>query len=201
MATSKHHKITRFQGRRGEQTARQREKQAKRDSGARTTALKQSQQPRKPRPRRWPKSGNAIHRKLREKAETLVRPRLKTEQGISPCPMTHSCRKDTEGKNRANKRAPVELTYERRTLTETGRDRGHPSRAKGWPHAEGQKARAEKPKPNKVRDRQNPTPPQLCIKPPRIQRAVGRGGSNPVDSWNSRGKQGLPKGEWLAPRI
>ena len=44
------------------------------------------------------------------------------------------------------------------------------------------------------------TPQQLCIKPPENQRAAGRGGSNPVDSWNPRGKQGLPKEKWLAPR-
>ena len=37
--------------------------------------------------------------------------------------------------------------------------------------------------------------------PPKNQRAAGRGGSNPVDSRNSWGKQGLPKGKWLAPKI
>ena len=190
-ATSKHLKISRNQGRRGEQTAHPREKQAKRDSGARTTALKQSQQPGNPRPGRWPKMGNATHRKLRETAETLIHPRLKTEWGNSPCPI--AAEKTTREKNQANKR---EGTGRMNSDRNTFRERSHRPRGK-VPPTEVLKAKQTRPS-QKVSDRAQ-TPQQLCNEPPKIQRAAGRGGSDPVDSWNSRGKQGLPKEMWLAP--
>ena len=68
------------------------------------------------------------------------------------------------------------------------------------PPAEGPKAKAGKAQPKRRRKE----PEHRCSyasNPPKNQRAAGQGGSNPVDSWNIRGKQGLPKGKWLAPRI
>ena len=100
-------------------------KQVKRDSGARTTAPKQSQQPGNPRPGRWPKLGNAIHRKLREMAETLIHPRLKTEWGNSPCPI--AAEKTTREKNQANKR---EGTGRKNPDRNTFRERSHRPRGK-----------------------------------------------------------------------
>ena len=155
-------------------------KQVKRDSGARTTAPKQSQQPGNPRPGRWPKLGNAIHRKLREMAETLIHPRLKTEWGNSPCPI--AAEKTTREKNQANKR---EGTGRMNSDRNTFRERSHRPRGK-VPPTEVLKAKQTRPS-QKVSDRAQ-TPQQLCNEPPKIQRAAGRGGSDPVDSWNSRGK-------------
>ena len=115
-ATSKHHKnqIPR-EKRRANQRAREK-RQVKRYLGARTTAPKKSQQPGYPPPRGGPPKGLTIHvqgsgplkgftnhRKLRELAETLVHPRLKTERGNSPSPTTHSCRKE---KLRAKNQGP-----------------------------------------------------------------------------------------------
>ena len=82
--------------------ARQREKQVKRDLGARTNHQSRVNSPEihiqggGPK-REMPTTENC------GKAETLIHPRLKTEWGKTPCPTIHSCRK-TLGKDLANKR-------------------------------------------------------------------------------------------------
>ena len=127
---------------------RVREKQAKRDLGARTTAPKQSQQPGNPPPRGGPREGLTIHaqrsgpfkgfnnhRKLREKEDTLIHPRLKTERGNSPSPTTNSCRRDTAGKQKnlpPKQKVQVEPTYKQKMNSDRniGRETGNTSKAR-----------------------------------------------------------------------
>ena len=123
-------------------------RQVKRDLGARTTAPKQSQQPGNPPPRGGPREGLTIHaqrsgpfkgfnnhRKLREKEDTLIHPRLKTERGNSPSPTTNSCRRDTAGKQKnlpPKQKVQVEPTFKQKMNSDRniGRETGNTSKAR-----------------------------------------------------------------------
>ena len=162
--------------RRANQHAREKMK-VKRDLGARTTTPKQSQQPRNARPERRPQTGNRQPQKTVEKAKTLIHPRLKTEWGKSPCPTTHSCRQNTGERPSQQKR-----------------HRRNPQHEKTNSDA------AEQAKPKRCKTGRAQTPQQLCIENPKEPTGSRTGRQEPRGQLEPRGKQGLPKGMWLAPR-
>ena len=188
----------------------------KRDLGARTTAPKKSQQPGYPPPRGGPPKGLTIHvqgsgplkgftnhRKLRELAETLVHPRLKTERGNSPSPTTHSCRKE---KLRAKNQGPKAKVQEEPTASNlnsdrnTGRETGNTPRARKLPQAECLSQEQTRPSKKRAGQIEAKHCSSYESNPQRNQRAAGRGGCDPVDSRNPRGRQGLPEETWLVPK-
>ena len=114
---------------------------------------------------------------------------------ILHAPRPIAAEKTLREKKRANKReGPKRINSERNTC----RERGNTTRVKCATRR--RPKGAEQSQAIWCRTDIAQTPQQLCIKPPKDQRAAGQGGSNPVDSWNPRGKKGLPKEKWLAPR-
>ena len=135
--------------------------------------------------------GNATHRKLRETAETLIHPRLKTEWGNSPCPI--AAEKTTREKNQANKR---EGTGRMNSDRNTFRERSHRPRGK-VPPTEVLKAKQTRPS-QKVSDRAQ-TPQQLCNEPPKIQPGSRTGRQRPRGQLELKGKAGPAKGDVVSP--
>ena len=118
--------------------------------------------------------------KTREEAK-LSRPRLQAETGEKlhaprPIAAERSMREETEPQQEKAQAEPK---------------RHQPQKAKG----KSRQGQARRRRTNRAQ-----TPQQLRIETPENQQAAGRGGSDPVDSWNSRGSRACPKEKWLAPR-
>ena len=179
-ATSKPNKTTRFQWEKRRAKQHARDNVGEERSRCEDNGTKAEPAARKTTTKGVAPTGNANHPK-RGKRQKLSRPRLQAETGEKlhaprPIAAERSMREETEPQQEKAQAEPK---------------RHQPQKAKG----KSRQGQARRRRTNRAQ-----TPQQLRIETPQNQQAAGRGGSDPVDSWNSRGSRACPKEKWLAPR-